>query len=190
LKKIIYDIEKATLGLQPLPSASDFGKFARVSPDVPEDEMALLESGQPSESTAFARCSIEDSNALFTAVLNEELDKIVRFYARKESELVKEIYILEGDIKAAEDSEEKDLLRLHEAPVSMTGSMTSNSRPHSGHSGLTFTPLAPPPNLSMHEDTEEETFPESYSFAINGIVPGYFINLMWSSAGNGTNARP
>lgn len=203
LKKVIYDIEKATLGQQPLPTqtsleSSQYKSFDHVG-DA-EEEARLLESGEAApmaisqSQTPFNRASIEDSNAIFCSFLDSELTKIVQFYACKETELVNDIFSVETDIKAAEDAEESLLLHSHEAQTygqSLNRPLSAPPQNNGGYSP-TLAHNRPPAQNKNNSSTPINNRPSSTSmedsvtidpfFLLPSGVPSYFINLMWTSA--------
>ena len=92
LKKLIYSIEKERVT----------NKGHRGSLD--------LEDGAPSENTALiSENPVEAENQQFIAALNKALDKCVKFYAKKETELYDEMDELVGDF---------EYLNRHDAAVS------------------------------------------------------------------------
>ncbi|KAH6568582.1 hypothetical protein BASA62_005379 [Batrachochytrium salamandrivorans] len=114
LKKLIYAIEKATLGLAQLPADHhdiDNGppSTVRTRPSdsaVPSHEMGTDDEDQP-----------------YRRALDEELDKIKNFYANKESDLRSDVQSLVDEIKSVEKYEESYLAGL-------SGSFESTTLPN------------------------------------------------------------
>ncbi|RKO86283.1 SPX domain-containing protein, partial [Blyttiomyces helicus] len=121
LKKIIYAIEKATLGLATLPASARDIETGEEGDFEVEDETARL---------LIRPISHEDANAYFMHALDEQLEKIVTFYARKERELSLEVESLIADVADVETNEESYLSieNMHRGGAHDPGSAIS-SRP-------------------------------------------------------------
>ncbi|KAJ3049309.1 low-affinity phosphate transporter, partial [Rhizophlyctis rosea] len=95
LKKIIYAVEKATLGLRALPASPhdiETGDGEQPQLLVEDDERApLLQPITP-----------EDATAYFTRALDEQVEKISNFYTRKEQDLYAEVESIATDINYIE----------------------------------------------------------------------------------------
>ncbi|KAL2913529.1 low-affinity phosphate transporter [Polyrhizophydium stewartii] len=139
LKKLIYAIEKATLGLAPLPD--DHHDIYAAAPTTPRERTAGAalpgdapgattddddEESQPllsASMTASAaggpsshrRLSLAEANEFFQRALDEELDKIKSFYINKELDLVADVQALINEIKSVEKYEENYLAGLSDA---------------------------------------------------------------------------
>ncbi|KAJ3042661.1 low-affinity phosphate transporter [Rhizophlyctis rosea] len=104
LKKIIYAIEKATLGLQSLPASphdietgeadAESGRNRRSEESEIRDEERAPLIHQPLDQ--------EEANAYFTRALDEQLEKISHFYRRKEQDLLAEVEAIGVDINYIE----------------------------------------------------------------------------------------
>ncbi|KAH6585111.1 hypothetical protein BASA61_007082 [Batrachochytrium salamandrivorans] len=142
LKKLIYAIEKATLGLAQLPADHhdiDNGppSTVRTRPSdsaVPSHEMGTDDEDQPTASTPLIlpptdsprthdKLSLSEANEFFQRALDEELDKIKNFYANKESDLRSDVQSLVDEIKSVEKYEESYLAGL-------SGSFESTTLPN------------------------------------------------------------
>lgn len=166
LKKVIYDTEKATLGLMPLPKEQPV-----ILPSDLEQNIDSEMSNNPERlsSSPIIKASIDDANLLFISVLDQELSKIVKFYSSKESELIKQMNSVEDRILDSEETEQKYLSRMNQLPSPLS------------RSGYT--------QISSHDrEEEEQQLSSSKDVKIKSMnanelhtLPAYFVNLMWAS---------
>ncbi|KAI9091130.1 SPX domain-containing protein [Phlyctochytrium arcticum] len=119
LKKTIYAIEKAMLGVARLPASP---QDIEAGGDGSGENSPLLveDPNRP----FLGELTPEEANAYFSQALDEQLEKISRFYSRKERQLFQEVDMLADDILAVEDFE------MGRAP-SAVGANTPGGRPAS-----------------------------------------------------------
>ncbi|KAI9202301.1 SPX domain-containing protein [Polychytrium aggregatum] len=97
LKKLIYAFEKASLGLAPMPTSLNQleSEAAPAAPAASESTPLLTNS--PSSASL-----VSDPDAVFTTALDEQLEKINRFYRTKERDLFLEVEALHNDLSYLE----------------------------------------------------------------------------------------
>ncbi|KAI8922118.1 SPX domain-containing protein [Powellomyces hirtus] len=98
LKKILYAIERAMLGVEKLPASprdieADGDGDDETSPLIGEQQLLL------------SKLSPDDANAFFVRALDEQLDKISAFYARKEASIFGEVEAFISDVSKLESSQ-------------------------------------------------------------------------------------
>jgi hypothetical protein len=185
LKKTIYILEKATLGLGPLPvsvadletslqnstTANQRGSIAGEASDTGEGAPLLT---TPSTSL-FPSVPVEDANRFFLKRLQDELDKILVFYGKKELELMSALRNFIQDVTKAERQEETYLHSLwtqentavSKAADLQVGSRSSSPRPH--QKALDEYDNQSVGRSEIHEDIEVP-------------LPGFLPFLIWSSS--------
>lgn len=110
LKKIIYLVEKAALGLAEMPR--DFSNVdmeasfrSRAADEEAGETRALLNhTDSHTQSTVYPRVGADECNAFFYLALDDELDRIVAFYERKDLELRNELASLVNEVRETEVS--------------------------------------------------------------------------------------
>ncbi|KAJ8326874.1 hypothetical protein BDV3_001507 [Batrachochytrium dendrobatidis] len=169
LKKLIYAIEKATLGLDQLPvdhhdlengtlppahiyqgASLETPQADSIRDEAPSEQTPLLPAGMESV-TAVGKLSLQDANDFFERALDEELDKIKNFYTEKELDLLADVQALINEIRSVEKYEESYLVGLSDA--------FDSSQVPSLH---LMSPALPPPQVGLESVREE---PLSYSIA-------------------------
>lgn len=99
----------------PQPEAIEPNHESTITVNVDDDSKPLL----PSATTAL---DVSDPDALFSKTLDRELDRIVKFYKRKEGELLKELAVVLADLAHEE--------RINELSVPGTKPSARGGAPH------------------------------------------------------------
>lgn len=190
LKKITYILEKAVLGTGKFPKNS---VDLQVLMDAPSPQVVDVENpATTTEATPFLQSersstnfheaiSVDEANKFFTTILDEELEKIKDFYAKKESNLLIDLQGLALDITKSEKQEETYLHSLWNPdspalvplqPPAMLAVQQSPRKPQGAPSALDAWDAAPPDNQGIQG-----------SIARSEIAsPGFLPFLIWSSA--------
>ena len=114
LKKIIYAIEKATLGLSKLPDSHKELSNSSMNVQTQDEarETAIDIQDELSPLLPNAKLSLEEANVFFRKALDDELNKVTMFYTVKEEELLARLQTLVADIWTAEHREESQLIDM------------------------------------------------------------------------------
>ncbi|KAJ3283288.1 low-affinity phosphate transporter [Borealophlyctis nickersoniae] len=177
LKKIIYAIEKATLGLRPLPASphdieTGEGDQGQQGQEVEEDERSPL---------LVSPISPEDANAFFVKALDEQLEKISTFYMRKEGDLVSEVESLANDISQVETHDGAYLLAQSALPPNFDSYGRATGQP-------LLSPVAHTPEIQAHggssprQPRRRATISEAQS-GIDEDRQRYTAAVIWASKG-------
>ncbi|KAJ3160359.1 low-affinity phosphate transporter [Geranomyces michiganensis] len=100
LKKILYAIERAMLGVEKLP-ASPRDIEADGEGDGDGETSPLMESHSP----LLSKLTPDEANAFFVRALDEQLENISAFYQRKERLISDEVHSFVSDVAALEGSQ-------------------------------------------------------------------------------------
>jgi phosphate transporter len=118
LKKITYILEKATLGLGDIPKDRNDLEAALVASPALNPHSSAVNNQQDDveapllNSESHEVVSIEDANKFFISAVDEELEKIVKFYTKKEADVFQDLQKILTDISNAERQEETYLHSL------------------------------------------------------------------------------
>ncbi|KAI8592881.1 SPX domain-containing protein [Geranomyces variabilis] len=98
LKKILYAIERAMLGVERLPASP---RDIEADGEGDGETSPLLEPHSP----LVSKLTPDEANAFFVRALDEQLEKISSFYAKKERLIADEVHSFVSDVSALEDSQ-------------------------------------------------------------------------------------
>jgi phosphate transporter len=139
-------------------------------------DIEAIPTEQPA--TPFARKPIEEANLFFSVVLDEELKKIVKFYTKKESELINQLNQIEEDIRVSEQEELRYLSKSSHQPFSPM----SPSQSPAYLSTLPVPPTSPVIPSQALASLNESIASSGERPTIRSMPSGYFVSLMWASA--------
>ena len=197
LKKIIYMLEKATLGSGKIPgTTADLELYLdENATNRPQSPLLKVASGQDGDEmdapllieepsiTNYPKVSLDDTSRYFLSILDQELDKVCSFYSKMESELFKDLRTLAFDITKAERQEESYLHSLWN---------NENTSPALQRPSRQVPPIESPPKPGTNNATSaldqfdsplmERRQISSHTSSLDVPIPGFLPYLIWSSA--------